>query len=202
MLPSAAFEVADLAEVLGSASIYNMAGGVASTTLFLGGAAALGYLVVLFPAVGAVIGIVGGVLLMVINSLQSNDDSYRKKTEQTIRDNLDTQLRAKRLEIIAQLLQPTVDSGISLRLVRENMVAALEAPIKETRVRFDAQRQSAMAILENKSLDRAAIAEDCRRLRQERVVPLRQKLEAYRDETLPLCGLQSVSVAEVGSTLP
>jgi len=179
-----------------------MAGGVASTTLFLGGSAALVYLVVAFPAVGAVIGVVGGILLVVINSLQSNDDAYRKKTEQTIRDNLDTQLRAGRVEIIAQLLQSTVDTGITLRLVRENIVAALEAPIKETRVRFDAQKKSAMSILENKALDRAAIAEDCRRLRQERVIPLRQKLEAYRDETLPMCATQATSLLKSDTAQP
>ena len=202
VLPSAAFEVADLAEVLGSASIYNMAGGVASTTLFLGGSAALVYLVVAFAPVAAVIGVVGGMLLLVINSLNADDDSYRQKTEKTIKDNLDAQLRSKRVEIIAQLLQPTVDSGITLRLVRENMVAALESPIKETRVRFDAQRQSAMSILENKALDRAAIAEDCRRLRQERVIPLRQKLEAYRDETLPMCATQATSLLKSDTAQP
>jgi len=209
VLPPTAFEVTDLADMLRSASIDNMAGGVANTTLFVGGAAALGGgLVFLFPAVavvpvvGVVVGLVVGVLLAVINSLFPSDNSYRKKTEQTIRDNLDTQLRATRLEIIAQLLQPKADSGISLRLVRENMVAALEAPIKETRVRFDAQRQDAMAMLENKSLNRTVIAEDCRRLRQERVIPLRQKLEAYRDETLPMCATQPASLLKSDTAQP
>jgi len=44
-----------------------------------------------------------------------------------------------------------------------------------------------MALFQKKSSERERIAEDCRRLRVERVVPLRQRLQAYKDQTEIFC---------------
>ncbi|MCW2311320.1 hypothetical protein [Rhodoferax antarcticus] len=96
---------------------------------------------------------------------------------------LNTQLMVERKNIIDRLLLPEATTGISLSSFRENIVAALKAPIEKTRIRFDAQRHDAEALFQKASSEREGIAEDCRRLREERVVPLRLRLEAYRSET-------------------
>ena len=114
---------------------------------------------------------------------RNREEKKRNELENRLLKTLTTLLTDQRVTIIEQLLDSKHGSGTSLSFIRKNIVATLRAPIKETRIRFNAQRHDAEALFQKASSEREKIAEDCRRLREERVVPLRLRLEAYRSET-------------------
>lgn len=114
---------------------------------------------------------------------QQERDEFINSMKNDLIEVLDAALTSERESIIAQFLDKTNGADTSLSFIRISIIKNLREPIDLTRTRFDEQRENAEAIFQKKSGERAKIAEDCRRLREESVVPLRMRLEAYRNET-------------------
>jgi hypothetical protein len=142
---------------------------------------------VLLPGIGTIFVVITSIVAAVFISLTKDNNKTIEKMTDKLVEGLSTQLQANRRVIVDHLLNPTDASSPSLKNIRESLIAVLNKPIKETRERFDSQRHAAESIFLKKNSEREEIAADCRRLRLERVVPLRERLQAYKDQTLKLC---------------
>ena len=149
--------------------------------------ALLTVIAVLLPGIGTIFVVISSIVAAVFMMPTKDNNSTIDKMTKKLEDGLSAQLKSNRVQIIDLLLNPEDTSKPSFRNFRENIVAVLNKPIRETRERFDSQRHAAESIFLKKNSEREEIAEDCRRLRTERVVPLRERLQAYKDQTLKLC---------------
>jgi len=127
-----------------------------------------------------------GVTLLVFELyklLTNSEKKLRAKVAAMIVNELEKKLSAQRRALVLEMLIPSENSSESLRFIREQIVTEIKAPIREMRERFDAQRRDAETILNKKAEENDCIAEHCRRLREDRIVPLRERLENYRNQT-------------------
>lgn len=194
VLPQAVFDIKEFSGFLDKAAITDVGGFLATHSVISG---VMVGIAVLLPGIGTsvvVIATVVGVALDLLRRGFSDKDQFQEETQKQLTITLEQQIKIKRSEIIVRLLTEVPnDSKIesasikSLRHIRRSIIEALQAPIRSTIQRFDMERRDAEALFKDKSVDRAQIAEDCRRLREERVVPLRKRLQTYQSETQPMC---------------
>jgi len=141
------------------------------------------------PVIGTgfvLVGVAISVVLDILRRFFVDTEGVKAKIGNKLTKTLIDQLVNQKANIVNSLLDRSDESG-SLCIFRKSIVAVLQAPIKLTLERFNAQRSDAMALFQKKSSEREKIADDCRRLRVERVVPLRQRLQAYKDQTEIFC---------------
>jgi hypothetical protein len=144
---------------------------------------------VLLPGIGTgfvVVATAVSVVFDVLRRFALGSDGVKGKIEKKLNAALTEQLHKEKSDIVKKLLSKS-DQSESLSSIRESIVAVLQAPIKGTLERFNAQRHDAMALFQKKSAEREKIADDCRCLRVERVVPLRERLQAYKEQTEIFC---------------
>lgn len=183
VVPATTFDVSGFSELAMQMVTKNIGGFIAKQALITG---VLTGIAVLLPGIGTIFVIITSMVAALFLKFASEDRTISQMAEK-FKDGLDTQLQIKRLQIIDLLLNPTDTSKPSLKNIRKNIIAVLNEPITTTRTRFDSQRRDAEAVLLGKNSEREKIAEDCRRLRVERVVPLRQQLQAYKEQTEIFC---------------
>ncbi len=184
VVPKATFEVTGFSDMMTGMIAENLGGFITKQSLIT---AILTGIAVLLPGIGTIfvviMSIVAGVFLSVTKNDNETIDRMAKKLEEGLRE----QLKTNRLQIVGLLLNPADTSKASLKNIRQNIIAVLNEPITSTRTRFDSQRRDAEAVLLKKNTEREQIADDCRCLRVERVVPLRERLQAYKDQTEIFC---------------
>ncbi len=186
VLPPSTLDVSSFSVFLDKAVTANLGGFV----LIQGGIAGLlTGIALLLPGIGTGFVLVASAISVVfdiLRQLTKDNDGLKAKIEMKLRKTLTDQLEEQRKIIVSNLIDASHDRE-SLSSIRMSIISVLQAPIKLTLERFNAQRSDAMALFQKKSSDREQIAEDCRRLRVERVVPLRQRLQDYKDQTEIFC---------------
>ena len=184
VVPKTTFDVSGFSEMMTGMVAKDVGGFFTKQSLITG---ILTGIAVLLPGIGTIFVVITSIVAAVFLSYKKNKDETISKMTQKLQEGLEAQLKVNRLPIIDRLINTSKTSTASLKNIRQNIIAVLNEPITETRTRFDSQRRDAEAVLLKKNSEREEIAEDCRRLRVERVVPLRQRLQAYKDQTEIFC---------------
>jgi len=184
VVPKTTFDVSGFADMTTGMIAKDLGGFITKQSLIT---AVLTAIAVLLPGIGTIFVVITSIVAGVFISTTKNNSTTIEKMTKELEEGLNTQLKANRLPIVDRLLNPTDTSAASLKNIRENIIAVLNEPITSTRTRFDSQRRDAEAVLLKKNSEREEIAEDCRRLRVERVVPLRQRLQTYKEQTEIFC---------------
>ena len=186
VLPPSTLDVSSFSVFLDKAVTANLG----SFVLIQGGIAGLlTGIALLLPGIGTGFVLVASaisVIFDILRQLAKDNDGLKAKIEKKLIKTLTDQLEEQREIIVSNLIDASHDRE-SLSSIRMSIISVLQAPIKLTLERFNAQRSDAMALFQKKSSERERIAEDCRRLRVERVVPLRQRLQDYKDQTEIFC---------------
>ena len=184
VVPKTTFDVSDFSDMTTGMIAKGVGGFITKQSLITG---VLTGIAVLLPGIGAIFVVITSIVAAVFISWTKDNKQTINKMTLKLEEGLNTQLKSNRLPIIDRLLNSTDKNTASLRSIRKNIIAVLNEPITSTRTRFDSQRHDAETVLLKKNSERERIAEDCRRLRVERVVPLRQRLQDYKDQTEIFC---------------